>query len=91
MTVKVTIPPTLVALNGGSAKLELTAGTVGELLGVLKQRNQELHDRMCLANGSPRPFVRVFVNKSDIRMLQELATVLASGDEVVLMMALAGG
>ena len=50
-----------------------------------------LKDRLCDEAGEIRRFVNVYVNGEDVRFLQGLATVVADGDEVSIVPAVAGG
>jgi len=90
-TVTVQIPTALRAHAGDHAKLELSGGTVGEVLQELSSRFPELGKRLFKADGQLNRYVNVFVNDEDIRFLQNLDTALSAGDGVAIVPAIAGG
>ena len=91
MAVKVKIPTQLRAATGGAGELEVTGGTVGEVLDSLFDRHGELRDRLSDGDGGLRRFVNVYVDGEDIRFTEGLQTTVADGDEVQILPAVAGG
>lgn len=87
----VRIPPVLRAQAGNAKQLELDGSTVGELLGALTERYPALRDQLLTSDGGLNRFVNVYVNGSDVRYLQELATPVGATDTVILLPAMAGG
>lgn len=90
-TVTVQIPTALRVHAGDNAKLELSGGTVGEVLRELSSRFPELGKRLFKADGQLNRYVNVFVNDEDIRFLQNLDTAISAGDGVAIVPAIAGG
>ncbi len=75
----------------GQSDLTATAGSIGELFDVLQTEYPDLIQRIRTRDGELRPYVNVFVRRTDIRQLDGLATPLQTGDEVVVMPSVAGG
>ena len=91
MAVRVKIPTQLRAATGGAGELEVTGGTVGEVLDSLFDRHGELRDRLSDGDGGLRRFVNVYVDGEDVRFLDGLETPVADGGEVNVLPAVAGG
>ena len=90
-TVKVHIPGELRAQVGSRSEIELTGGSVKEVLGVLAERYPVLGKRLFGADGRLNRFVNVYLNDEDIRFLQNLDTTIGDGDEISIVPAIAGG
>jgi len=90
-TVVVRIPTPLRGYTGGADEVALEAATVGQALAALVARHEGLAERILDADGRPRQFVNIFVGKADLRTLQGLETVLAPGDVISIVPAVAGG
>ena len=90
MTV-VRIPTQLRELTGGAAEVDLEGGTVAELLRALDAAHPGFGERIAEADGSLRRFVNVFVAEEDIRFLDGVETVVAPGQVVSIVPAVAGG
>ncbi len=88
---QVRIPPVLRTSAGGQKLIEVDGATVGEALDALVAAYPDLRPRLLDEAGSINPFVNVFVNETDVRHLQDLATPLAPTDTVLLLPAMAGG
>jgi molybdopterin synthase sulfur carrier subunit len=91
MAVQVLIPTPLQKFTNNEATVSLEASSVSELLEALEQRYTGIVDRLCDENGKLRRFLNVYVNKEDIRFLDNLTTPLNDGDEVSIVPAVAGG
>lgn len=91
MSVTVRIPSALRKLTGGEAELSVEGATVQELLGDLGRQHPALLARITEENGQVRQFLNIFVNGTDIRFEQELATAVKPGDEVSIVPSIAGG
>lgn len=91
MAVKVIIPTPLRAYAGKQESVELHATTVGEALGSLTSRYQDLKKHLYADDGRLRSFVNVYVNDEDIRYLQKDQTRLKEGDTVSIVPSIAGG
>ena len=92
MAVTVKIPTPLRSLTGeqGTVTANGTA-TLQELVEDLESSYPGMRERLCEADGQLRRFVNVFVNGEDVRFLQGLESLLAEGDEVSIVPAVAGG
>jgi sulfur-carrier protein len=82
----VLLPSLLAAEAGGRKRFELDAATVGDALRALPVANLVLDER-----GELRPLVNVYVDGVDARDRKGLDTVLAGGEEIRLVAAIAGG
>jgi MoaD family protein len=85
------IPQVLRAQAGGNKQVELTGGTVGEVVDALSERYPSLRGQLLTDGGELNRFVNVYVNGQDVRYLAGLATEVAKGDEVRILPAMAGG
>ena len=88
---QVRIPPVLRTSAGGQKLIEVEGATVGEALASLVATYPDLGPRLLDESGAINRFVNVFVNETDVRHLQDLATPLGPGDTVLLLPAMAGG
>jgi molybdopterin synthase sulfur carrier subunit len=91
MAVTVKIPTQLRAATGGDAETSVDGGTVGEVLDALYAQYDGLRDRISDGDGELRRFVNVYVGGEDIRFLDGLDTEVATGGEVTILPAVAGG
>ena len=71
---QVRIPPVLRTSAGGQKLIEVEGATVGEALGALVAAYPDLGPRLLDEAGGINRFVNVFVNETDVRHLQDLAT-----------------
>ena len=90
MSVRVQIPTPLRPNAGGQAVVEVIASTVGESLAKLIEIHPAMGSKL-FENGKVRRFVNIFVNREDIRYLENLATPVKEGDEIGIIPAVAGG
>jgi sulfur-carrier protein len=90
MAVTVKIPTQLRAATDGQAELEVSGGTVGEVLDAVFEAHGTLRERIT-QDGDLRRFVNVYVSGEDIRFQQGLETAISEGDEVTILPAVAGG
>jgi sulfur-carrier protein len=86
--VKVRIPTPLRSYTDQRAVVEAEGATVAEVLADLDRRHPGMRFRMVDEQGRLRQHMKVFVNDDAVR---DLATPLASGDELTIMQALSGG
>ncbi|CAA9257234.1 MAG: Molybdopterin-synthase adenylyltransferase [uncultured Chloroflexi bacterium] len=91
MSVKVYIPTPFRRLTGNQARVEASAGTVGELLVELEGQFPGLRERLRDASGSLLGYINIYVNSEEIADQDGEATVLKDGDEVSIIPAVAGG
>ena len=89
MTV-VRIPPTLRNEVGGARQVEASGSTVREVLDDLVDRHPALASQI-LQNGGIAPFVNVYVGGEDVRTRDGLDTPVRTGDQLILLPAMAGG
>ena len=89
--ITVRIPTQLRNLSGGSAEVEVEAGTVAEALRALETAFPGFGERLFDESGALRRFVNVFVADEDIRFLDGVDTQVAEGATVSIVPAVAGG
>jgi molybdopterin converting factor small subunit len=87
----VRIPPVLRVSTGGQKLVETGGATVGEVLTTLVAAHPGLGAQLFGAAGDLNRFMNVFLNDTDIRHLQILATPVTERDTIVLLPAMAGG
>lgn len=90
-TVKIHVPSVLRDCCQGASELSLEAPTVQGALQELEHRHPALYRSVCDETGSVRRHVNLFVNASDVRDRDGVATELRSGDVVTIMPAVSGG
>ncbi len=66
-------------------------GTLAQLIDALEREFPGLKERLCDETGELRRFVNVYVNGEDVRFLSGLQTTIATGAEVSIVPAVAGG
>lgn len=91
MSIRVRIPAPLRAVTQGESEVQVDGGSVADALGALEQRFPQIRTRLRDEQGELRRFVNLYVNGEDIRFLGGMQTSLASGDEVSIIPAVAGG
>ena len=87
----VRIPAALRAFAGDAAELHASAGTVTDVLRELGSRHPQFVQRLLTPEGELRPFVNIFVGRTNVRALAGLATPVAAGEVVTILPAVAGG
>jgi molybdopterin synthase sulfur carrier subunit len=87
----VRIPPVLRVSTGGQKLVEIGGSTVGQVLTTLVATHPGLGAQLFSADGELNRFINVFVNDTDIRHLETLATPVSDRDAIVLLPAMAGG
>lgn len=75
----------------GRSDIAAEAESVGALFDALQPEYPALVQCLRTRDGELRPYVNVFVRRTDIRQLDGQATALEDGDEVVVMPSVAGG
>ncbi|MGB8180275.1 MAG: MoaD/ThiS family protein [Acidimicrobiales bacterium] len=91
MSVVVRLPSQLRSLVGGEGLVSVEATTVREAIWAVDGAHPGLAGRVLDEDGSLRRFVNVFVADEDVRFLDGLDTVVAPGQTVSLVPAVAGG
>lgn len=84
------IPPVLRGDAGGNRDVHVEAATVGDALRALVAAYPALGSRV-LDDGAVPPFLNVFVDGQDVRLLGGLDTELAGSSTILLLPAVAGG
>ena len=87
----VRVPAVLRPFAGGADELRVAAGTLGQVLEQLAARHPQLVPRVLTPDGRLRPFVNLFIDRTNARVLQGLATVVPAGATVSILPAVAGG
>lgn len=85
------LPTPLRPHAGGQSDIAAEADSIGGLFDALQQDYPALIQCIRTRDGELRPYVNVFVRRTDIRQLDGQATPLQAGDEVVVMPSVAGG
>jgi sulfur-carrier protein len=87
----VKIPPVLRAQTGGEAEVSADGVDVGEVLRALADTHPGTSEQLFSQDGQLNRYVNVYLNDEDVRVLDGLDTVVAEGDTVVILPAMAGG
>ena len=85
------IPTPLRPFTDKKESVEVSGGTVGELLADLTHRYQGLRKHLYTDEGRLRNFVNVYLNDEDIRYLQREQTPVKPGDSLSIVPSVAGG
>jgi molybdopterin synthase sulfur carrier subunit len=91
MSVTVRIPTPLRRLTGGQDKVEAEGQNLGEVIASLESEYPGIKARLCDDSGELRTFVNVYVDGEDVRFLDGMTTATASGNEISIVPAVAGG
>jgi molybdopterin converting factor small subunit len=86
----VRIPPILRPEAGNNRQVELAGATVRDVLGNLIAEYPSLRERIFDGDDLPQ-FLNVFIDGSDVRLLNGLDTEVPDGATVILLPAVAGG
>ncbi len=90
-SVKVKIPTVFRRFTDNQAEVQLTPGTIGQLIDQLDQRYPGFKGQVMNDAGELHRFVNVYVNDEDARYLEKLETKVDEGDQVALLPSVAGG
>jgi adenylyltransferase/sulfurtransferase len=85
------IPTPLRPFTDKKESVDVTGGTVGELLADLTRRYEGLRKHLYTDDGRLRNFVNVYLNDEDIRYLQRELTPVKPGDSLSIVPSVAGG
>jgi sulfur-carrier protein len=91
MAIEARIPTILRNYTGGEKAVSGNGSTLGEVFTDLDSRHEGLRGRIVGEDGSLNRFVNVYLNDTDVRHLQELATPVGERDTLLLLPAMAGG
>jgi molybdopterin synthase sulfur carrier subunit len=87
----VVIPTPLRKFTNQTAKLQISANTVGEVIDSLTRDFPDLKKHLLDEQGKVRSFVNIFAGDEDIRDLQQEKTVVDEATIVSIVPAIAGG
>jgi molybdopterin converting factor small subunit len=87
----VRIPPVLRSATGGLKQVDASGDTVGTVIASLTTTYPALAPQLLDERGGLNRFVNVYLNDTDVRHLQELATPVGERDTLLLLPAMAGG
>jgi len=91
MAIKIAIPTPLRRITGDADTVEVSAGTINDMIDSVETRYPGFRARLCEETGALRRFINIYVNGEDVRFLDNLATRVADGAEVSIVPAIAGG
>ena len=91
MSATVRIPTPLRKVTNGEDKASVEGSTMSEVVEALENQFPGLKDRICEPTGELRSFVNVYINGEDIRFVDGMSSSVASGDEISIVPAVAGG
>ncbi|MBI4340540.1 MAG: MoaD/ThiS family protein [Chloroflexi bacterium] len=91
MGVTIRIPGPLRRVTNGAPTVQLEAANVQESIDALEGQFPGIKERLCDENGDLRYFVNIYLNGEDVRFLQGVKTPIATGDELSIVPAVAGG
>jgi hypothetical protein len=90
-TVTIRIPAALRELAGGAEELDVRADSVRDALERLGEEHRLLVQRILTRAGELRPYVNLFLDDSDVRLLQGLDTPVQPRQTLIVMPSVAGG
>jgi molybdopterin synthase sulfur carrier subunit len=89
--VTVLIPTPLRRYTGGESRVQVPGSDVASALDALEAQFPGIGERLRDDSGQIRRFVNLFVNGRNVRDTEGVDTVLAPGDELGIIPAMAGG
>ncbi len=87
----VRLPSVLRSQADGQRAVEVEGATIGDAVQALVGRHPGLAEQLLTPEGELHRFVNVYLNDTDIRHLDALATKVTEHDTIVLLPAMAGG
>jgi molybdopterin synthase sulfur carrier subunit len=91
MSVKVQITVPLQLLTNNQCEVECKGRNIVELIENLNKKYPGMKMKICDENGKLKKYIGCFVNGKNIRFLQMENTELKDGDEVSILVPIAGG
>jgi sulfur-carrier protein len=91
VSITIHVPALLRDYCDGALEFSLSASNLRDALGEIERRYPALYRCFCDETGAVRRHVNLFVNESDMRILDELETALMPGDVVMILPAVSGG
>src|SRR6476660_2768774 len=85
------IPTPLRPFTDKQESVDVSGGTVGELLADLTKKYEGLRKHLYAEDGRLRNFVNIYLNDEDIRYLQREKTPVKPGDSLSIVPSVAGG
>lgn len=85
------IPSPLRAYTKGQAQIDVHGENVAQAMESLLEQHPDLRKHLFNGRGELRPFVNLYLNKEDIRHLQQLDTPVKSDDSLMIVPSIAGG
>jgi molybdopterin synthase sulfur carrier subunit len=89
--VEVFVPEMLRKYCGNSRTLDVSGGTVRDVLAELEREYPALYVNVCDETGAVRRHINIFVNDDHMREIAGLESALAGGDVVTILPAVSGG
>lgn len=90
-SITVSLPGALRAKVGNSPSVTVTGNTIREIIDALERDFPGLRFSLCYETGELRPYVNVFLNRANIRYLQNLDTPVPAGAMIYVLQSVAGG
>jgi molybdopterin converting factor small subunit len=91
MAISIHLPAILAPLANGTRVVDIDGPTVGAAVQALTQRYPALAPRLIDERGEQYPFVAIYLNDDDIRLVGGFAATVRDGDELAIVPAVAGG
>ena len=91
MAVSIHLPAILAPLADGARVVDLEGPTVGAAVHALTQRYPSLTPRLVDERGEQYPFIAIYLNDDDIRLVGGFEDTVHDGDELSIVPAVAGG
>jgi len=91
MAVSIHLPAILAPLADGARVVDLDGPTVGAAVQALTDRYPRLAPRLIDERGEQYPFVAIYLNDDDIRLVGGFDATVQDGDELSIVPAVAGG
>jgi molybdopterin converting factor small subunit len=90
MSVAVSIPTILRTYTANARSVEASGDTLSAVIADLEAQFNGIGERLT-ENGALRRFVNIYINDEDVRFLGGLEAPVASGDNITILPAVAGG
>ena len=91
MSITIHVPGLLRDYCDGALEFSLSASILRDALGQIERKYPALYRCVCDETGAVRRHVNLYVNESDMRILDGLETALKPGDVVMILPAVSGG
>jgi molybdopterin synthase sulfur carrier subunit len=89
--VKVTFPIALRERTGNRTSVTVSGRTIREIIFALDQDFPGLRFNLCHETGELRPYVNIFLDRTNIRYLRGLDTPIHPGADIRILQSVAGG